>query len=88
MIEKSPTFQFWDTTLRIDKLVLTFVRAHRERKFDLYAQSLELTVGYYFAFDHYNYACWVPIHIRHMKSLPVSVHESFKKHWVIVKTSN
>ena len=78
MIEKSPTFQFWDTTLRIGKLVLTFVRAHRERNFDLYVQSLELIVEYYFALDHYNYARWVPIHICDMKSLPASFCEILK----------
>ena len=75
-------------TLRIEKLVLTFIRAHGERNFDLYVQSLELIVGYYIALDHYNYALWVPIHIRDMKSLPASIHESFKKHWVVTKTSN
>ena len=88
MIEKSPTSQFLDTTLRIEKLVLTFVRAHRERNFDLYVQSLELIVGYYFALDHYNYAWWVPIHIRDMKSQPESIRESFKMHWVVAKMSN
>ena len=88
MIEKIHTFQSWDTSLRIEKLVLTFIRAHRERNFDLYVQSLELIVGYYLAFDHYNYAHWVPIHIRDMKSLPASIRESFKKHWVEAKTTN
>ena len=87
-IEKINTFQSWDTTLRIEKLVFTFIRAHGERNFDLYVQSLELIVGYYFALDHYNYAHWVPIHIRDMKSLPASIRESFNKHWVIAKSSN
>ena len=44
-IEKIRTFQSWDTTLRIEKLVLTFIRAHGERNFDLYVQSLEFIVG-------------------------------------------
>ena len=74
--------------MRIENLVLTFIRAHRERNFDLYVKSLELIVGYYFALDHYNYARWVPIHIRDMKSLPAAIRESFKKHWVVAKTSD
>ena len=41
MIEQSPTFQFWDTILRIELLVLIFVRAHRECNFNLYIESLE-----------------------------------------------
>ena len=88
MIEKIHTFQSWDTTLRIEKLFINFIRAHGERNFDLYVQSLELIVGYYFALDHYNYARWVPIHIRDMKLLPASIRESFRKHLVIAKTSN
>ena len=88
MIEKIHTSQSWDTTLRIEMLVLTFIRAHGERNFDLCVKSSELIVGYYFALDHYNYAHWVPIHICDMKSLPASIRRSFKKHWVVAKTSN
>lgn len=90
LIEKSPTFQFLDSVVGIEKLVLTFVRAHRERSFYLYILiwSLELIVGYFFALDHYNYSRCVPIHIRDMKSLPDSIREDFKKHWVVAKTSN
>ena len=47
MIEKGPTFQFWDTVMGIEKLILTFIRAHRERNFDLYVQSLEAIVGFF-----------------------------------------
>ena len=46
VIIKSPTFQFWNTILRIEILALTFVRAHRERKCSLYVESLmELVPG-------------------------------------------
>ena len=38
----------------IEKLVLMVIRAHRERNFDLYVQSLKVIVGYCFALDHYN----------------------------------
>ena len=88
MIKKSPTFQFWDTVMSIEKIILTFIRAHREKNFDLYVKSLELIVGFFFALDHYNYARWVPIYIRDMKSLPTSIEESFKDYWVVAKTSN
>lgn len=39
MIEKSPTFQFWDSVMGLEKLILTFVRAHRERNFEVYMWS-------------------------------------------------
>ena len=32
---KSPTFQYWDTILRMEILGLLFVSAHREKKFSL-----------------------------------------------------
>ena len=88
MIEKGPTFQFWDTVMGIEKLILTFIRAHRERNFDLYVQGLEAIVGYFFALDHYNYSRWIPIHIHDMKLLPASIEENFKKCWVVNKTGN
>ena len=45
---------------------------------------------WFFAFDHHNYARWIPVHIRDMQSLPSVVHKQFEenKHWVIQKTTN
>ncbi len=88
LMKESPTFQYWDMVMGLEKLILTFVRAHRERDFNLYVQSLELIVGCFFALDHYNYARWVPIHINDMKSLQGSFKEIFKEYWVVPKTSN
>ncbi|KAK3733417.1 hypothetical protein QZH41_012174, partial [Actinostola sp. cb2023] len=45
---------------------------------------------FFFALDHVNYARWIPIHIRDMKSLPESIKEQFQEqgHWVLSKTNN
>lgn len=43
---------------------------------------------WFFALDHINYARWIPIHIRDMKSLPLSIKEQFKNCWVVQKTKN
>ncbi len=56
MAARSPTFKFWDTIVKIEKMILIFIRAHREANFDLYIEALEDLVGFFFAFDHYNYA--------------------------------
>ena len=64
MIEKSPTFQFWDIVLRYEILVLIFIRAHHTQNFDLYVETLEALVPWFFALDHTNYARWVPVHIN------------------------
>lgn len=88
MAAQSPTFKFWDTIVNLEKLILIFVRAHREGNFDLYVETLEELVGFFFALDHYNYARWIPIHIRDMKSLPVAFQEEFKKNWVASKSNS
>ena len=51
-------------------------------------KSLETLAPWFFSFDHVNYARWIAIHIRDMKSLPGKVKEQFKKCWVVRKTQN
>lgn len=90
MKKKSPTFQYWDTVLQIELLGLLLVRAHRECNFSLYIESLKALAPWFFALDHHNYARWLPIHIRDMENLPMSIHSEFEDHghWVICKTQN
>lgn len=90
MVLKSPTFQFWDTVLRMEIIGLIFVRAHREANFSLYIETLRSFAPWFFALDHHNYARWVSVHIRDMESLPPSILEEFQAygHWVIHKTHN
>ena len=42
----------------------------------------------FFGLDHVNYASWVPVHIRDMKSLPQPIKEEFdgNGNWVVSKT--
>ena len=90
MVEKSPTFMFWDLIILYETLILVFVRAHRENNFPLYVEVLEQLAPLFFALDHTNYARWLPIHIKDMKSLPTTIRDEFEKegNWVISKTSN
>ncbi len=90
MCKGSPTFMYWDFILRCETLVLIFVRAHRERNFQLYLQVLEKLTPLFFALDHVNYARWMPVHIRDMKNLPDSIRNEFERqgHWVLSKTNN
>jgi hypothetical protein len=90
MIQKSPTFQYWDTVLNMELAGLIFVRSHREENFALYVESLKAIVPWFFALDHHNYARWIPVHIRDMESLPASILNEFEEHghWVVHKTTN
>ena len=43
---------------------------------------------WFFVFDHQNYARWVPVHIRDMKTLPAGITDQLHKFWVFPKTQN
>ena len=68
----------------MEMLVFTFLRAHRENKFDLYVGILEKLMGFFFVLDHYNYARWGAVHVRDMKALADGC--ELKNHWVASKT--
>ena len=74
--------------MQMELKVLAFVKSHRENNFALYVEALESLAPWSFALDHTNYARWLPIHIRDMKCLPRPIQESFRKCWVISKSSN
>ena len=88
MIKESPTFHYWDLILKTEVQVLTFIRAHQERNFPLYIESLESLVNIFLALDHYNYSRWVSIHLRDKKSLPDCAKVTFCQNWVLQKTTN
>ena len=69
MIERCPTFQFWDLILLLERLILVFVKVEREDNFQLYVEALETLAPWFFALDHVNYSHWLPVHIRDMESL-------------------
>ena len=81
---------YLDMNMRYETLILIFVRAHREKNFQLYVAVLKELTPLFFALDHVNYSRWTPIHIRDMESLPGQIKDEFKKesHWVLNKTSN
>ena len=86
MCASSPTFAYWDMVMRLELLVLIFVRSHRERNFALYIEALEALVPWFFALDHHNYARWVPVHIRDMKTIPSGIREQLQQFWIFRKT--
>lgn len=59
--------------------MLLVVRAQRQHNFNLYVEALEDLIPLFFALDHVNYARWTPIHIRDMKSLPLSIAREFQR---------
>ena len=64
-----PQFHFWYLTLRLELLLLTFVRSFREANFQLYIDAVTQIVPWFFALDHPNYARWLLLHLRDMCTL-------------------
>jgi len=86
--QASPTFKFWLLVHKYQQVIFMFIRAHRERKFELMITTLRMLVPLFFALDHQNYARWVPIFIRDLELLPASIHEEFEKgHWTINRSN-
>jgi hypothetical protein len=56
--------------MKYETLILIFIRAHREKNFQMFVEVLEELAPFFFALDHVNYSRWMPVHIRDMKSLP------------------
>ena len=69
MEERSPQFQFWSLTLKIELDYLLFLRSIRSRNFELYVLSIAKILPWLFALDHYHYARWLSIHLHDMQRL-------------------
>ena len=85
---EQPTVQFWLLIYKYQQLILIFIRAHRECKFNLIVASLKMFVPLFFALDHHKYAQWVPVFIRDLESLPPVIQEEFDaRHWIISRSN-
>ena len=50
--------------MRLEVILLSFVRSLRQGNFELYIESLKKLAPWMFALDHINYARWLPVHLR------------------------
>ena len=66
---KCPQFTFWSLTCNMEMLLLRSVRSLRSKSFKLFAESLEEMLPFFFAVDHLNYARWLSVHRKDLKSL-------------------
>ena len=70
--EESKMCHYWYIIIDLMLNLLIFVRSIRERNFSLYVLSLKQFVKWYYACDHYHYACWVTIHLYDLVNLPTT----------------
>ena len=68
-VSATPQFQYWYTALQLELLLLIFLKSLRVADFHLYVYGLSKILPCCFASNHSNYARWLPVHLRHMRSL-------------------
>ena len=81
-ISTTPQFQYWHTALQLELLLLIFLKSLRAADFELYVDALSNMLPWFFAMNHSNYARWLPVHLRDMRSLDQMVPDvaaEFKK---------
>lgn len=61
-----PEFKYWELTLKLQLLILSFVKSLREGRFDLYLESIRQLLTRFFALDHTNYSRWLTIYLHDM----------------------
>ena len=87
---KYPQFKFWSLTRNMEMLLLRFVRSLRSKNFKLFVESLEQMLPSFFALDHLNYAKWLSVHLKDLKSLSSTnptIYEAFLEgNFVVTKT--
>ena len=69
---KYPQFKFWSLTCDMEMLLLHFARSLRSKNFKLFNESLEEMLPLFFALDHLNYARWLSVHLKDLKSLSLT----------------
>ena len=77
--DQYPQFKYWLTVVELEILVFGFVKSPRVRDFPLYVQSLNKLAPWMFALNHYNYARWLPVHIRDMELLKERHHAIYEE---------
>ena len=69
-IEESKTCHYWYIIIDLMLNLLIFVRSIKDGNFSLYISSINQVVKWYYACDHYHYACWVTVHLYDLIDLP------------------
>ena len=68
--DNGPLKMFWRSYFEMVSLLLTFIRATREGNWPLHLECIREMLPCYFAYDHVNYARYLPVYLMHMIQLP------------------
>ena len=61
---------FWNSYLEMVEVLINFVRATREGTWAMHLEGIKEMLPWFFAYDHTNYARYLPVYLAHMMLLP------------------
>ena len=77
---QSANFRYWNTTIKLQSLLLMLVSSIRKRDFQLYVDVLIQLCPWLFAMDQMHYARWLSVFVHSLQELPIrhpSVYAAF-----------
>ena len=74
----SPNFKYWTLGIELILKFLVFIRSIREANFELFVKCLTGWVGWFFIFDHHNYARYVPVQLADFSYIKSERPESYE----------
>ncbi|KAK3917822.1 Chromosome-associated kinesin KIF4 [Frankliniella fusca] len=77
--ERSPTFKFWLLVLRLEVLLLKFVRSVREAQFQDFKESIIMMLPWFFSLGHFLYARWLTVHACDLVALERNAPETYRR---------
>ena len=79
--EKNSTnayFKYWSFRIELILKFLVFIRSIREANFELFIDCLMEWVGWFFVFDHHNYARYVPVQLADFPYIKSEIPEVYQ----------
>ena len=72
-----PLKMFWNSYLEMVATLLSLIRATREGNWELHLECIKAVLPWFFAYDHTNYARFLPVYLVHMLELPDTHPEAY-----------
>ena len=72
-----PLKMFWNSYLEMVATLLSLIRATREGNWELHLECIKAVLPWFFAYDHTNYARFLPAYLVHMLELPDTHPEAY-----------
>ena len=88
-VKRHPQFRYWLIIMRLEVILLSFVRSLWQDYFEFYIESPKKLAPWMFALDHINYARWLPVQINKKvikgdgRIISLTENKSTLEHWLV-----